>query len=181
MFLSDQTLKKMLNTGEIFVDPKVSEKDIRPNGIRVYLDKTLIRYKDQVVDPTKDMDLHYETINLLEKPYALKPGEFVLGSTRESIQTPRHIIGFLDGRSTLARLGLTIHITASVTDGLYDEPRSITLEIYNAGNMTIILSHNMAIGSLSFSELDQPVFQPSQTQYRGQKDATPANIKGQFN
>lgn len=181
MFLSDQTLKEMLEKRELLITPKVQEKDIRPNAIRVYLGHTLLRYKDQIVDPTKDMDLHYETISLLEKPYLLKPKEFVLGATLESIQTPRHIIGFLDGRSTLARLGLTIHITASITDGLYDEPRSITLEIYNAGNMTIVLSHKMAIGSLSFSALDKPVQQNSQSQYRGQKEATPANIKGQFN
>lgn len=162
------------------MSPQPAEKDIRPNAIRVHLCHTLIKYEDQTIDPTKDIDIKHTTIDLTHKPYVLKPNEFILGSTIESIKTPRNICGFLDGRSTLARLGLNIHITAAVTDGLYEDARTITLEIQNASNMHLVLSHKMPIGSLLFAELDQPVAQSTQGQYKGQKGTTVANLKDQF-
>ena len=180
MFLSDTTLRALMEDGSLQITPPVEDKNIRPQGIRLHLDHTLIHYAPQRVDPTKDMDLRYETIDIAKEPFILKPQGFVLGSTREMIKTPRHIFALLDGRSTLARLGLTVHITAAVADGLYEEPRAITLEIFNASNMEIVLSHKMAIGALLFAELDQPVQQEAQSQYRHQKGAQPANLKDQF-
>ena len=180
MFLSDIKIKDLLEKGELSITPKPAEKDIRPNAIRVHLCHTLIKYEDQTVDPTKDPEIQYSTINLTHQSYTLKPGEFILGSTIESIKTPRDICGVLDGRSTLARLGLNIHITAAVTDGLYEDARTITLEIQNAGNMHLVLSHKMPIGSLLFAKLDQPVGQNTQDRYKDQKGATVANLKGQL-
>jgi dCTP deaminase len=177
MFLSDIKIKDLLETGELSITPTPAEKDIRPNAVRVHLCHTLIKYDNQTVDPTKDAEIKHSTIDLTHQPYTLKPGEFILGSTIESIKTPRNICGFLDGRSTLARLGLNIHITAAFTDGLYEDPRTITLEIQNAGNMHLVLSHNMSIGSLLFAELDQAVGQSAKGRYKGQKGATVANLK----
>jgi len=180
MFLSDIKIRDLLEKGDLFITPKPAEKDIRPNAIRVHLCHTLIKYDDQTVDPGKDIEIKHSTIDLTRQPYTLKPGEFILGSTIESIKTPRNLCGFLDGRSTLARLGLNIHITAAVTDGLYEDARTITLEIQNAGNMHLVLSHKMAIGSLLFAELDQPVGQSTHGRYKGQKGATVANLKDQL-
>tara|TARA_R110002095_G_scaffold145839_3_gene126233 strand:+ start:3834 stop:4379 length:546 start_codon:yes stop_codon:yes gene_type:complete len=180
MFLSDTKIKDLLKKGELSITPQPAEKDIRPNAIRVHLCHTLIKYEDQTVDPTKGSEIKHSTIDLTHEPYTLTPGEFILGSTIESIKTPRNLCGFLDGRSTLARLGLNIHITAAFTDGLYEDPRTITLEIQNAGNMHLVLSHKMAIGSLLFAELDQPVAQSTQGRYKDQKGATVANLKDQL-
>lgn len=166
------------------MNPRPKDSDIRPQAVRVHLGPSLIKYHDQLVDPMNpdagEKDLLHDEIDLEKEPYILKPGEFVLGSTIEEIKTPRNICGFLDGRSTLARLGITIHISAAVTDGLYDDARTITLEIHNASNMHLKLSHTMPIGSLLFSLLDQDVAQDVQSQYKGQNGATIANLKGQF-
>ncbi len=180
MFLSDAKIEELARNKDLIIRPTLEQKNIRPNGIRIHLGDTLIQYENQAVDPTKDINIKYSEIDLRKDTFTLPPGGFVLGSTFESIQTPRHIFGLLDGRSTLARLGLTIHITAAVIDSLYEEPRTITLEIYNAGNMSIVLSNKMAIGALLFAELDQPVTQNVQNQYRHQNGVTPANLKGQF-
>ena len=180
MFLSDIKIRDLLEKGDLFITPKPAEKDIRPNAIRVHLCHTLIKYDDQTVDPGKDIEIKHSTIDLTRQPYTLKPGEFILGSTIESIKTPRNLCGFLDGRSTLARLGLNIHITAAVTDGLYEDARTITLEIQNAGNMHLVLSHKTAIGSLLFAEPDRPVGQSTHGRYKGQKGATVANLKDQL-
>ena len=180
MFLSDTKIEELVQSKDLIVHPMLEKRNIRPNGIRIHLGDKLIQYENQTVDPTKDTHIKYSEIDLTKSTFVLSPGGFVLGSTFESIQTPRHIFGLLDGRSTLARLGLTVHITAAVTDGLYEDPRTITLEIYNAGNMSIVLSNKMAIGALLFAELDQPVTQDVQDQYRHQNGVTAANLKGQF-
>lgn len=180
MFLSDISLKKLLQEGHLNITPSIKESDIRPNAIRVHLADTLIEYDDQVVDPRQQDPIRHKQISLQESDHILAPKQFVLGSTVESIQTPRDVVGFLDGRSTLARLGLMIHMTAAITDGLYEEGRSITLEIYNASNMGIVLSKGLAIGSLSFLKVDQPINQSPQTQYKGQLGATLPNLTSQY-
>ena len=180
MFLSHKKISSLIKENKIQITPQVIESDIRPNSIRLYLDHTLITYTDQTIDPTKKVDPQYKKINISDTPFTLKPGCFVLGSTTQTIKTPPEIIGFLDGRSTLARLGLMIHVTAAVTDSLYEDARSITLEIFNAGNLHIILSHNMAIGALLFAQLDQPVTQKVQEQYKGQQRVHVSNLKDQF-
>ncbi len=182
MFLSDTKIEEFIKNDEIIVSPSIDTKNIRSLGIRIHLGQKLIQYKnDQSVDPTKDTELCFEEIDLSQGNFVLEPGAFVLGATLEAFKTPRNIAGFLDGRSTLARLGLSIHSTAAIIDGLYEEARTITLEIYNAGNLKIILSHKMAIGSLAFFQLDQEVVQAVQEQYRHQNGVVPANLKLQFN
>lgn len=177
MFLSDKTILEHIRNGIIRIEPGFDENDIRPNGIRVHLHHKLIKYEAQTVDPTKTTDLVYKEIALSDNNYVLSPGEFVLGSTKESFITPRDILSIIDGRSTLARLGLNIHMTAASVDSLYDEPRTITLEIFNAGNIRIVLSDSMPIGALLFVKLDHPVVSGPQLQYFGQNGPVIANLK----
>tara|TARA_R110002050_G_scaffold54754_1_gene123837 strand:+ start:10073 stop:10618 length:546 start_codon:yes stop_codon:yes gene_type:complete len=180
MLLSDVKILEMLNDKSLSIIPEVKNHNIRPNAVRVHLNTGLIKYKDQTVNPMLQQEIEYTEISIKDQPYTLMPGEFVLGATLESIKTPRDIVGVLDGRSTLARLGLMIHMTALTIDSLYDESRTITLEIYNASNMKIVLTSNMPIGSLGFMKLDQPVLQKTQGQYRHQNGVCGANLKNQF-
>ena len=178
MFLSDITIQGLLDTNTVIVNPKVKEADIRPAGVRVHLDRELIKYQDnQLVDPVnQDKELVYRKINIENTPYILEPGEFVLGSTIESFKMPRDMLGLIDGRSTIARLGVTIHITATVTDSLYDDERTITLEIQNAGNLRIALSYQMPIGSMLFVMMDKPVKQSAKQKYKNQKGVVAPNL-----
>lgn len=182
MFLSDVTIKQLIKTNKIIIKPEVRESDIRPAGVRVHLDKEVIRYQPgQLVDPVgQSENLIYEKIDITNSPYILEPGEFILGSTIESFKMPRDMLGFLDGRSTIARLGITIHITATVTDSLYEDERTITLEIQNAGNLRVALSYEMPIGSMLFTMLDQAVEQGTKSQYRNQKGVVAANLGDQY-
>ena len=181
MFLSDISIKKIINDRKLLIVPPLEDKNIRPCGIRVHLGEKLLAYEDyQTIAPMKNPEIKYKEIDLTKDSFVLAPGAFVLGSTREAFKTPRNMAGFLDGRSTLARLGLTIHITAAITDGLYEEPRSITLEIHNVSNLNIVLSNNMPIGSMLFFLLDQEVSQGVQEQYRHQSGVTPPNLEVQL-
>ncbi|MBT4963241.1 MAG: dCTP deaminase [Francisellaceae bacterium] len=181
MFLCDVTIKELLRSKKLLVKPEVKEKNIRPAGIRVHLDKELIQYKTgQLIDPMQPDEILYKKISMEKQPFILEPGAFILGATIESFKMPRDMLGVLDGRSTIARLGVTIHITATITDSLYEDERTITLEIKNAGNLRIALSFGMPIGSMLFAMLDHPVEQSTQNQYKNQKGVVAANLGEQF-
>jgi deoxycytidine triphosphate deaminase len=70
--------------------------------------------------------------------YDLKPGEFVLALTHESVRVPKHLIGLVEGRSTYARMGLSMHQTAPWIQPGWSGP--IVLEIANHGKFTIKLT-----------------------------------------
>lgn len=181
MILSDKTIKQYLADGKIIIQPKIIGTDIRPVGIRLHLGADLLIPKpDQVVDLSESQHVEYDSVDMDEKGHILKPNDFVLGTTIELIQVPRNIVCFLDGRSTFARLGLTIHVTAMVADGNFEEPGSIVLEIKNLSPMNLIIKPNLPIGMLLFNQIDQEISQGVQFQYKGQKGVLPPDLKNQL-
>jgi dCTP deaminase len=179
MFLSHQTIERYIDEGTIIIEPDFDKKDIRPVGIRIHLARSLlVPEPNQIVSLTVAQDLKYKEIDLTERDFLLKPGQFVLGATYEAIQTPPNILAILDGRSTVARLGLTTHITASVIDGTFETPHVAVLEIKNVGNFRIRLKFKDPVAMMLFAELKDPVTQRIQSQYGGgQSKATPPNLR----
>ena len=178
MFFSHQTIAQCIDEKKIIIGPDFDKKNIRPVGIRLHLSsELLIAEPNQIVDLTESQQIHYKTINLLEENFYLKPGQFVLAATYETIQTAPNILTILDGRSTIARLGLTTHITASIIDGTFGTPHAATLEIKNVGDFTIRLKHKDPIAMMLFAELKDPVTQQQQSQYQQHSNkVTPPNL-----
>ena len=181
MYLSDVDLKDFINKKIIQVEPSVAEENFRQCGIRVHLSNIIyeLSYSNEVVDlrdhriMTNDVLLGklYKKINLQElenkgQPYILEPGKMILGSTVEKIKMPDYMVGILDGRSTVARFGITNNITASIIDNMNNEnPTDITLEISNCGSLRFVLYPNMPIGMLLFSLLSGRTTISSSGQY----------------
>lgn len=181
MFLSDLTIKEYLNKGFIHILPEVKDEDIRPVGVRIHIsNKLLIPHPNQIIDPTKDIDIKYDEVIIPEQGYHLKPNEFVLSASKETFRTCNEIVAFLDGRSTIARIGLTIHCTSFIFDGIHDEERVVVFEIKNFSPYTVVLKPFIAVGMLSFILLSDPINQVSQSQYKGQLNVLPPNLKDQF-
>lgn len=178
MILSDKTIKEYLHDGKIIVRPEFKLSDIRPAGIRLHLGaELLIPVDGQIVDLDGSQEVEYDKVNIQRDGYHLKPGQFILGSTYEKFQVPRNIICHVDGRSTVARIGLAIHCTSGIIDGNFEEIRSIVLEIKNQGPFDIILRYMTALAMLSFNELTTEIEQGSQNQYRGQEGVVAPNFK----
>jgi dCTP deaminase len=146
--------------------------------MRVYLDKNvLIPVAGQTVSLTTPTDLKYDLVDLEKnKGYVLEPGGFILASTYEKFCTARDLLIFLDGRSTVARLGLTTHVTASVIDGKYEIPKSIVLEMKNLGNFNIHLNYKDPIGNVYFQELTTSVEQEIEDRYKEQQGVRGPNL-----
>lgn len=177
MILSDRSIKERLEDGQIVVVPAVRDADIRPNGIRVHLsNRLLIPPQRRVVDPTSSEHLEFQGRDISGEPFVIKQREFVLGATVEAVRLGRSLTCHIDGRSTLARLGLMVHCSSSVFDNVHDEARVPTLELINLGPFDLMLTSGMAIAMLLFTQLTSEIQQPSQSQYRGQLGPTEPNL-----
>jgi dCTP deaminase len=179
MFLSHQTIERFIDEGTLIIKPAFDKKNIRPLGIRIHLAKDILVPEDgQTVDLTEPNDLKYREIDLEKEEFYLEPNQFILGATYEAIQTPKDVLAILDGRSTVARLGLTTHITASIADGTFEEPHVVVMEIKNVGNFRVRLKYKDPVAMMVFAQLTEPVAQKIQTQYGGsQSKVLPPNLK----
>ncbi len=178
MFLSHKTIERLVDEGHLIIRPDLDKKDIRPLGIRIHLAKDiLVPGEGQTVSLTEPSELKYKEIDLEKEEFYLEPNQFILGATYEAVQTPKNIVAILDGRSTVARLGLTTHITASIADGTFEQPHAIVMEIKNVGNFSVRLKHRDPVALMVFAQLTEPVELKIQTQYgAGQNKVTPPNL-----
>lgn len=181
MFLSHKTIERLIDEQALIIKPEFDKKNIRPLGIRIHLAKEiLVPVAGQTVDLTQPTELKYTEVDLEKEEFYLEPDQFVLGATYEAIQTPRDVLAILDGRSTVARLGLTTHITASIADGTFEQPHVVVMEIKNVGNFRVRLKYKDPVAMMVFAQLSEPVEQKLQSQYGGgQNKATAPNLSFQ--
>lgn len=99
--------------------------------------------------------------------YRLEPGRLVIGRTLEYMTLPDHLAGRIEGRSTLARLGLAVHVTAPTVIAGFEG--RLYLEIYNVGPFPIMLRSNMRIAQLVLEHTGLPPTQKYGGQYAGQR------------
>ncbi|MCP2250735.1 dCTP deaminase [Lentzea aerocolonigenes] len=180
MLLSDQDLRKEVESGRLVLDPFDVEM-LQPSSIDVRLDRFFrvfnnTRYTH--IDPAQQQD---DLTSLVEtpdgEPFVLHPGEFVLGSTYEMVTLPDDLAGRLEGKSSLGRLGLLTHSTAGFIDPGFSG--HITLELSNVANLPITLHPGMKIGQLCLFKLSSPAEHPYGSQqagsrYQGQRGPTPS-------
>lgn len=180
MILSDKTIREYIGAGKISIYPEFNLSDIRPAGIRLHLgSELLIPVEGQTVDLASSEEVRFDPVSIINNSFTLKPGKFVLGTTFEKFQVPRNIVCHVEGRSTIARIGLAIHCTSGIIDGNFEEPRSIVLEMSNHGPFDIVLHHRTALAMLSFSQLTTDIEQATQIQYQGQEGAVAPNLRVQ--
>ena len=143
MILAKPEILRQIKDGRIKIEP-YDESAIGPASIDLTLDCRLrIFDTDQHIT---EADIDYRTLTKLidiDHGYLLKPGELVLGITRERITLPEDVCGWLNSRSRFARIGLMTHIAAPfLAPGISN--RQI-LEIFNAGRNEIRMTSGMKI------------------------------------
>jgi dCTP deaminase len=188
MILSDRTLREQLAAGRIVIDP-LDESLIQPSSIDVRISNLFRVFRNHtraVLDVKEDLRDLTEPIEMPEdgsKPFMLHPGEFVLGSTHERIAVPDDLVGRVEGKSSLGRLGLLIHSTAGFIDAGFDG--HITLELANVASLPITLYPGMKIGQVSFMQMTTPAENPygkgaTGSKYQGQRGPTPSRYFENF-
>ena len=180
MILSDATIQHYLNTGQIQIFPEFNPADIRPAGIRLHLgSELLIPVAGQKVDLEAQEDIEFDRVIIPEDGFILRPGQFVLGTTHERFQVPRDIVCHVEGRSTVARVGLAIHCTSGIIDGNFEEARTVVLEMSNHGPSTSSCAINRPWPCSPSSQLTTEITQSAQKQYQGQDGVVAPNFRMQ--
>ena len=171
MILSDQTIMKMLEEGTLHISP-LDPRQIQPASVDIRLGNTF-----SVVEDTSqgiilmDRATPYKTIQ--SDSYLLLPNQFVLATTMEYIALPDSVTAFVEGRSSMGRMGLFIQNAGWVDPGFEGE---ITLELYNANRCAIQLQAGRRVGQLVFAQTSGPVLHPYRGKYQGQRNATGSRI-----
>ena len=178
MLLSDQDLRKEVESGRLLLDPFDVEM-VQPSSIDVRLDRFFRVFNNTKythIDPSLQQDELTSMVEAPEgEPFVLHPGEFVLGSTYEMVTLPDDLAGRLEGKSSLGRLGLLTHSTAGFIDPGFSG--HITLELSNVANLPITLWPGMKIGQLCVFRLSSPAEHPYGSErygsrYQGQRGPT---------
>lgn len=188
MILSDATLREQIAAGRIVVEP-FDPGLVQPSSIDVrvsHLFRVFRNHTAGVIDVKADMTGLTELVEIDEggsEPFMLHPGEFVLGSTLERVGVPDDLVGRVEGKSSLGRLGLLIHSTAGFIDAGFDG--HITLELANVASLPITLYAGMKIGQISFMQMTTPAEQPygkgaAGSKYAGQRGPTPSRYHENF-
>lgn len=112
-----------------------------------------------------------------EAGFILLPGAFVLGCTIECLTLPDDIVARVEGKSSVGRVGLAVHITAGFIDPGFEG--QVTLEIANLAPWPVILWPEMPIAQIAFSVLDSPADAPYGTKghYQGQTGPTESRYR----
>jgi len=164
MILSDATLTSLLNSGKLEVSP-LAENSIQPGSIDCRLGNQFL----EISEPkgtilSLDHETQYESVTA--DHMIIQPRSFLLATTKEYVKLPDNITAFVEGRSSIGRMGLFIQNAGWVDAGF--EGR-ITLELFNATSLPIRLEADRRICQLVFCKMDQPATTPYKGKYQGQK------------
>ncbi len=171
MILSDQTILKMLEEQTLSITP-LEKEQIQPASVDIRLGDTFSIVEDSSSGIiTMVNEITYKTIQA--DKYLLLPGQFVLATTMEYIALPDNLTAFVEGRSSLGRMGLFIQNAGWVDPGFQGE---ITLELFNANRCAIELQAGRRVGQLVFAKMDERALKPYQGKYQGQRSATGSKV-----
>ena len=111
MILSGKQIRKKLGE-DIFIEP-FNESQLNPNSYNLKLHNELLVYEDCILDMKKEN--RYKSIIIPDEGIVLEPNKLYLGRTKEYTRTDK-FVPMLEGRSSVGRLGLFIHVTAGFGD-----------------------------------------------------------------
>ncbi len=164
MVLSDVDIRRYIERGKIRISPELPEQQFGSCSVdfrlgaefsvfehsrHAYID---VREKSAIQDIMRG--IHVKSGD----PFVLQPREFALAITEETLELDDDVLGRLEGRSSLGRIGIIVHGTA----GLFDPGwrGKATLELSNLGIMPVALYPGMRICSFTFEQLSSPVAVP---------------------
>lgn len=178
MHLSDRDIEAYLADGRIRIDPTPPADRINGASVDLTLSDRFRLFDTQHAASAIDLAgsredvaaqidqvMRQEVVLAEEERFYLHPGEMALGATVETVTLPEDVIGWINGRSSLARLGLMVHITAHAVDPGWSGP--LVLEFFNSGRLPLALKAGMRICSVAFVPLSSPAARP----YNRRRDA----------
>lgn len=180
MVLSDVDIMERVGQDELIIEP-YDESNVEPASVDLRMGEDL-KIVNTYYSPGTPVDLaspngdeyKYEDVD----PMLVYPGELYLATTKEHIELPDDLAANVLGRSSLGRLGVSVHQTAGFIDPGFEG--EITLEITNHGPQVVRLEPGLRICQIVFTELSSPALRPyghEGSQYQNQSGATESGMK----
>ena len=170
MILSDRDIVKEVKKRNVVIRP-FRKNCVQPASVDLHLDRHFLVFnttENFVIDVKEPAENLMKPVEIsVMKPFILHPGEFALGLNLEETGVSHSIVGRLEGKSSLGRLGLIIHTTAGYLDP--GNSLKMTLELFNAGRLPIKLYYKMPIAQMAFEYLSSPCERPYGSEGLGSK------------
>jgi len=157
MLLERSHILELMKEGQLKVEP-FEERLLGNDSLDVRLGSRILVSKpiNEVVDAREPASF-WEERSIGRDGFILYPSQFILGSTLERISLPNHVAAFIEGKSSVGRLGVMVHVTAGVIHAGFGakEPSAITLEIYSVNPNSVRIYEGMPIAQLTFHLLSR--------------------------
>ena len=163
MILSDESIKSLIKE-KLIVDPLVDEH-IQPASIDLTLGTHFLEV-DSTQSATIKLDEEIKYRSIESQSITIPARSFLLATTEEYVKIPNGLSAFVEGRSSIGRMGLFIQNAGWVDSGFEGK---ITLELFNANALPIELNAGRRICQLVFCKMDSDAKRPYQGKYQGQK------------
>jgi len=182
VILSDRSIREEMAAGRIRIAP-FEEWLIQPSSVDLRLGgrfRRFLRTNRPFIDIKEPVSDLMEVLQVGDgEPVIIRPREFLLGTTVETVSIPSDIVGRLEGRSSLGRLGIIVHSTAGYIDPGFSG--QVTLEISNLLEEAVALYPGMRVAQISFSRMTTPADEPYgsgklASKYQGQEDTTASKL-----
>ncbi|MEM7645956.1 MAG: dCTP deaminase [Pseudomonadota bacterium] len=171
MIFSDGGLQKLIDAGELVFDP-ITPESIQPASIDCRLgDHYLVVEPHETPTITMSQEIKYKEV--VTDKITIPPHSFLLATTMEYIKLPDDMVAFVEGRSSIGRMGLFIQNAGWVDPGFEGK---ITLELYNANSLPIELESGRRICQLVFGKMDAAALRPYRGKYQGQNKAVGSEV-----
>jgi len=184
VILADATIRALVDSGALGIEPW-DPSLVQPASVDVRLGREFRVMRNNRlthIDPFVANDALMDEVTPPEgEEFVLHPGEFALGHTAEVFTFPDDVVGVVNGKSSLGRLGLLVHATAGYVDPAFHG--SIVLELSNVSTLPILLRPGMKIAQMVFQRMDRPAERPYghpelNSKYQGQRGAVASRYSG---
>jgi dCTP deaminase len=188
--LSDQDIIQYLDEGKITIEPlEDPSRQIQPSSVDLRIGNEFKGFRiirKPCIDPLdkSDLESYMESFHLEQgEAFIIHPGEFALATTYEAVKLPDDLVARVEGRSSMGRLGITMHVTAGYIDPGFQG--KITLEISNIGKMPVALYTGQRVCQIVFETMTSPSLRPyghpeRDSKYMGQDRPVTSKIKQDY-
>jgi dCTP deaminase len=188
MVLSDIDIQRYIQSGKIRISPELPPEQLGSCSVDFRLGSEFSVFEHSrypYIDLREKLaiqDIMRTVVVPSGEPFVLQPHEFVLAITEETLELDDDVLGRLEGRSSLGRIGIIVHGTA----GLFDPGwrGKATLELSNLGRMPVALYPGMRICSFTFEQVSTPVSVPYYkkpgNKYAGQTGPLASKLVGEM-
>ncbi|MBT6625716.1 MAG: dCTP deaminase [Gemmatimonadetes bacterium] len=171
MILSDGDIRQRLKSGELIIEP-IDDEQIHPASVDLRLSDHFLKVDENRLEAIRlEEEVAYE--NLHQERIVIPPHSFLLATSLERIRLPDDLTAFVEGRSSIGRIGLFIQNAGWVDPGFEG---TLTLELYNANRLPIRLQTGRRICQLVFARMDRAAEKPYRGKYQGQTSATGSRV-----